>query len=443
MSLSKRIVVFTRFPVAGKAKTRLIPTLGAEGAAELQRDMSGRALLTARVAATQCGADVKVQYTGGSPRQMEGWLGRGTPYAPPTSSDLGASMLAGFEDAAAEGCDAILTIGSDCPELTADMLEGAFDALAYNDLVIGPAADGGYYLIGMRCPHPALFKDITWGEHEVLKDTLKAAADAHLSLHLLAELSDVDQAADLPAWQRTRVPEPTASSPVRLSVIIPALNEASSIEATLQAAKGQAHEIIVVDGGSQDDTVARARAAGATTVLERRGTRGQLLNIGALHASGEVLLFLHADTCLPEHYAKPIQDALLRRHVSAGAFAFAVAHPAARFRILETFTNLRSRLLRLPYGDQGLFMSRARFHRLGGFADLPIMEDFELVRRLRRHGKVVTLGISALTSDRRWRKLGLLKTLCTNQRVIIHYYLRRPPNDWVKLYDRAKGVQAP
>ncbi|MDA1096374.1 MAG: TIGR04282 family arsenosugar biosynthesis glycosyltransferase, partial [Chloroflexi bacterium] len=257
MSLQNRIVVFSRFPIAGKAKTRLIRAMGAEAAAVLQRDMSGRTILIARVAGLLCKADLVVQFTGARPRNMERWLGRGIPYITASSSDLGTSMLSGFIAAAAAGSPKTLTIGSDCPELDANILGAAFGALDTHDIVIGPASDGGYYLIGMRVPHPALFQGMQWGGINVLRDTLKAASGAALKVHLLPELSDVDLESDLPTWNRVCVPPPRKNGPPRVSVIIPTLNEAEYIEDTLRSLRKGAHEIIVVDGHRQDDTITR------------------------------------------------------------------------------------------------------------------------------------------------------------------------------------------
>jgi rSAM/selenodomain-associated transferase 2/rSAM/selenodomain-associated transferase 1 len=433
-----RINVFSRFPRAGKAKTRLIPSMGAEAAAQLQRDMSGRTLLCARVAALQHAADLVVHYNGGSETDMQHWLGRGTRYETVTSADLGESMLASFRLAATEGCQQTLTIGSDCPSMSPNILSDAFAALEENDVVLGPASDGGYVLIGMKTPHPALFDGPAWGESTVLAQTREIAAGLGLRVHELPEQDDVDEEADLENWYALRAPQDKLDLK-QITVIIPTRNEADRIEERVAALSSVAHEVIVVDGCSDDDTAAVARAAGAHVICAA-GSRAQLLNAGAWAASGDVLLFLHADTDVPSTFPGDIADVLLKPRTIAGAFRFAIADSAPKYRLVTSVTNLRARLLQLPYGDQGLFLTRSQFHELGGFADMPIMEDYELVLRLRKHGSVTLANAAASTSARRWKTLGLLRTMAINQRMLWHFHRGVPPAQLASLYARDEGI---
>lgn len=433
-----RITVFTRYPVAGQTKTRLIPAIGAEAAADLQRDMSGRTMLVARVAALQNDAALCVIYKGGCAADMESWLGRGADYRPPGPGDLGAAMLAGFESAQRDGVECAITIGSDCPGISPAIIQQAFEALKTHDVVLGPTDDGGYYLIGMKTPHAELFRGINWGSDGVLNDTRRAIQRQGLIHHELDMLSDVDFEPDLAHWEAART-APPVNGRTRLSIVIPALNESALIARAVDRVLGCAHEVIVVDGKSSDDTATEARRAGAQ-VVSAAGTRGSLLNLGAWHATGDVLLFLHADTLLPDDFVESVYATVLRGEVAGGAFSFAIEHPALKYRMVEILTNLRSRALRLPYGDQGLFMSRATFHRLGGFSELPIMEDFELVTRLRRRGQVVTLPQTARTSARRWQSLGLVRTALINQRMLWNYHQRCDPDTLRRLYRREQGV---
>jgi len=206
-----------------------------------------------------------------------------------------------------------------------------------------------------------------------------------------------------------------------LSIIIPALNEARHIGAALDSAgKGAGVETIVVDGGSRDATAVVAASRGATVIACRPG-RGRQMNAGAAVAGGRILLFLHADTRLPAGYAGFVRRALASRRVAAGAFSLKIDVQRPALRFIEKVANFRSRILKMPYGDQGIFVEKRLFRRLGGFADMPIMEDFDLVRRLRRMGDIVTLPQVALTSARRWEHLGALKTWLINQAVVCAY----------------------
>jgi len=217
-------------------------------------------------------------------------------------------------------------------------------------------------------------------------------------------------------------------------VVIPALNEAEHITATLASAlAGRPREILVVDGGSIDDTIQRAGESGATVVTSLPG-RARQMNAGAAQATGNVLVFLHADSLLPGDWLEVVSDTLRYTEVAGGAFGFRVAPNFPGSRILEWTTNLRSRWLQKPYGDQALFMKRSSFEELGGFADLPIMEDYEFIGRLKKQGRIVTTTANVLTSARRWRRLGLFQTMLINTLVIAGYHLGISPTSLARHY---------
>jgi rSAM/selenodomain-associated transferase 2 len=225
-----------------------------------------------------------------------------------------------------------------------------------------------------------------------------------------------------------------------ISVIVPALNEASGIGACLASANQADHpvEIIVVDGGSGDGTADLARNAGVRVVEAARGRAAQQ-NAGARLASGEVLLFLHADTRLPVDWAEAMTDALARPGVAGGAFRFGLDAPGAGLRFIEAMANLRSVVLQMPFGDQALFLNRERFFKLGGFPEMPIMEDFAFVQKLRRTGRVVTLRARALTSPRRWQRLGVLRVTVLNKVMIWGYKAGVPPERLARWYKIRTG----
>jgi rSAM/selenodomain-associated transferase 2 len=160
------------------------------------------------------------------------------------------------------------------------------------------------------------------------------------------------------------------------------------------------------------------------------------MNAGAARAEGGALLFLHADTRLPPEWSRVVAETLRRPGVAAGAFRFRLAGDFVGKSLIEWGTGLRSRYLQKPYGDQALFLSRAMFEELGGFANLPIMEDYELVSRLRRRGRIVTAHEAILTSARRWQRLGVFRATFINQLVLAGYHLRVHPETLAKLYRR-------
>jgi uncharacterized protein len=429
---SERLILFTRYPMPGQAKTRLIPVLGEQGAAALQRRLTLRAIRLAESVKATCGAEFEICFDGADAPVMQGWLGDRFKFCPQGQGDLGQRMASAFEESFHGGSDATVLIGADCPELTAEIVGDAFDALRKAPVVFGPALDGGYYLVGLRRLVRDLFRGPSWGREKVLADSLQILKKAGLEAALLKPLADIDRPEDLAIW--TRIVAAEEADLRKISVIIPALNEAPSIARTIQsAAVGNPLEIIVVDGGSSDETVQRAVEAGATVVSSGAG-RGRQMNAGASRATGSVLLFLHADTLLPRNYLSMTGHCLADPKVSAGAFRFTTAERFAGRSLVQWATNLRSRWLQMPYGDQALFLRRATFEELGGFVDLPILEDYELVRRLRHRGKVKTLSEPAVTSGRRWRRLGALRTTWINQRVTMGYRLGVPIEKLAKLY---------
>lgn len=212
-----------------------------------------------------------------------------------------------------------------------------------------------------------------------------------------------------------------------ISVIIPTLDEEARIGACLARLSGEdVLETILADGGSRDRTVPIAREAGVRVATTSPG-RGTQLNHGARTATGEILLFLHADTILPPGFPTLVREALARPGIVAGAFSFALDATNAGLTVVAAMTNIRARLLQLPYGDQGIFVRKKLFDEMGGFADIPAMEDFELLRRLRRRGKILILPQAAITSARRWQCHGILRTFLVNQGMVLGFYLKRSP----------------
>ena len=212
-----------------------------------------------------------------------------------------------------------------------------------------------------------------------------------------------------------------------ISVVIPALNEAKSIGPAVASTRNhEGIECIVVDGGSQDNTPRVAQSSGAT-VLHSPPGRARQMNAGAEAARGEFLVFLHADTRLPGDFAHHVRRILTTPGKVAGAFELKIDGSGLRLRIIERLANWRSRYLEMPYGDQAIFLRIKLFHQFGGFPELPIMEDFQLVRQLRRQGQIVIAPAAALTSPRRWQEVGSWQVTLINQAVILGFLLGVDP----------------
>jgi rSAM/selenodomain-associated transferase 2 len=222
----------------------------------------------------------------------------------------------------------------------------------------------------------------------------------------------------------------------RLSIIVPSLDEAGFIGDTLarlQAARGRGHEVIVVDGGSVDGTP--ARCDGLVDLLLRAGSnRAAQMNAGALQARGDTLLFLHADTLAPEDVDRLVAAAL--DHACGwGRFDVQLSGPQPLLRLVERLMNLRSRLSGIATGDQGLFVTREWFEAVGGFPDLPLMEDIVLSKRLKRRARPHCLRARLLTSSRRWETHGIARTVMKMWWLRAAFCLGVPASRLARQYD--------
>lgn len=195
------LIIFTRYPEPGNTKTRLIPVLGAEGAATLQRQMTEHKLVEVNQLLTFYPLSVEVHFAGGNEQLMQEWLGSSLVYRRQSEGDIGDRMASAFQLSFAAGMTAGVLIGSDCPDLNAPLMAEAFQLLRQHDLVLGPALDGGYYLIGLRRLIPELFTGIPWSTAEVLQQTITIAKRLGLAVAKLPLLSDVDRPEDLSVWK--------------------------------------------------------------------------------------------------------------------------------------------------------------------------------------------------------------------------------------------------
>jgi len=221
---------------------------------------------------------------------------------------------------------------------------------------------------------------------------------------------------------------------VRLSIIVPALDEAPQIVAALEALaplRASGHEVIVVDGGSADGTAALA-AGLADRVLQAPRGRARQMNAGAAIASGDALVFLHADTRLPADAAPLVLAALARR--GWGRFDVRIEGSSPLLAIVAFCMNWRSRLSGIATGDQAMFVRREVFAAAGGFSDIPLMEDVALSARLNRISPPACLPQRAVTSGRRWERRGVLRTIVLMWRLRLAYFLGARPEDLARRY---------
>ena len=184
----ERVILFTRYPIPGKTKTRLIPALGPEGSCDLHRHTgSSPAPVCLSPYTASAGVSLEIRFEGGTCSVMEQWLGVGLSYVPQGEGDLGLRLERAFDEAFNQGDERVVLIGSDCPALTGRIVDEALAGLNEKDLVLGPAQDGGYYLIGLRQPAPGLFQTMPWGTDQVLTETRQAAERLGLKILLFGK----------------------------------------------------------------------------------------------------------------------------------------------------------------------------------------------------------------------------------------------------------------
>ena len=216
---------------------------------------------------------------------------------------------------------------------------------------------------------------------------------------------------------------------------MPVLNEAKELRSSLENLHlSEDEELIVVDGGSSDDTMTIA-AEFTDNVFSTKTGRASVMNHGAERAAGDLLLFLHADCILPENGFEIIRETLNDRTIAAGGFRLSINSPGLRFRVIETAANLRSSIAGLLYGDQGIFMKKEIFNKVGGYADIPLMEDIEISGKLKKLGKLALASPPIKASPRRWLNEGALRTTFRDWYIAFSYsFLKTPPEKLIKYY---------
>ena len=228
----------------------------------------------------------------------------------------------------------------------------------------------------------------------------------------------------------------------RISVIIPVLHEASGINGIIGHIHDQGfcedYEVIVVDGDTEGGTINVIKHKGVKSIISAKG-RARQMNAGAAIAGGDILLFLHADTRLPHNALQEISSVMEQGQYAAGAFDLGIDSSSLAIKIITHIASRRSRLTRIPYGEQAIFIRRDYFHKIGCYKDMPLMEDVELMQRIKKMGdSICILPERVSTSARRWEQEGVL--YCSSRNIIISslYYMGVSPDKLVRYYRRRK-----
>ena len=412
---SNALIIFTREPLAGKTKTRMMPYLSPEQCAELHRCM----LRDIAAEAKQVDADVIVAYTGDDPvflSKVFGKAGRlhcGAIYIRQRGSDIGEKMENAVSDVLGMGYQKAVLIGTDIPEIEAESIDAAFTLLDVYDVVLGPTEDGGYYLTGMKSAYHEAFDVKQYGTGTVYEETVRSLEEAGLSTVKADIYADIDIPEDAAGYRRRMREDPHLRHShtgrflrdnMKISVIIPVYNESKEIGRMLDQLNSYQDrcEIIFVDGESTDGTAESIENAGFTVLHSEKG-RARQMNRGAFDSSGDVLFFLHCDSILPDDFDREIKKVMAKNEWGC----FGVKFPSRNFFMLtnRVISNHRAFRRQLPFGDQGIFIDRDLFFETGMFPEIPVMEDYEFSRRLRRYG--FRPGMTAkriISSPRRYGK---------------------------------------
>jgi len=221
-------------------------------------------------------------------------------------------------------------------------------------------------------------------------------------------------------------------------VVVPLLNEAMALPQLLQDLRQcDADELVLVDGGSGDTSQEILQQSGLRWLSSKRG-RGAQMNAGARMIKSEIILFLHADTAISSSHIKALRELAAKPDHMGGRFDVRLSGTHPLLRVIEWFINLRSRLSRISTGDQAMFVRRDAFKAMGGFAELPLMEDIEFSYRLKRQGKVVCLRQKVCTSSRRWERHGIMRTMFLMWRLRLFYWLGMPAERLARMYREAR-----
>ena len=407
--MRRAIIVFTRVPVAGQTKTRLMPYFSPQECAGLHtcflKAIAGQRQKTQ--------ADFYICYTPDDKGAvLKNIFGDDKIYFPQMGESLGERMYMAIQRVLAKDYGSCVLIGTDVPEIKQADLDYAFRLLDVHDIVLGPTQDGGYYLVGMKKSVREVFEKQTYSHASVLENTAKAAFEAGYTVGFARTLHDIDEKEDISKFRnRMRKTLELQKSETgryllkkqKISVIVPIYNEESTIKSLQKQLIPLLDkcEILFVDGGSKDRTLSMIDSR--FRVLHSEKGRANQMNLGAKESSGDILFFLHSDSELPKHPLAEIRY-VMKDHL-AGCFGIAFHSKHFFMWTCRVISNHRIKDRKVMFGDQGIFIDRELFFEAGMFPNLPIMEDYQFSLTLKEMG--VKLGIAKhriYTSDRRFPK---------------------------------------
>ena len=437
------LVVFMRYPEPGLVKSRLAAAVGREEACRIYQKLVRCTLgVAADFQAQMPDVHVWIYFT---PEDKKHLLEQSYPgpwrFAPQRGTHLGERMGHSVQEMLHRGYRHVLIVGTDLADLRPGDFEEAFTALERGYAVLGPATDGGFYFIGLDRPCPSAFSPETWGTSEVFARTGQLLRSEGLAVRILGMKRDIDRPEDIREMEKNPIFR------ARLSVIIPTLRPIEELRQRLliplQYRLWPDDEIIVVrglDSGRQEE--ARELCPGVFVIGSPVG-RGIQLNAGARMARGDVFLFLHDDCMPPPNAFHAARRIVLMPNKSLGCFQLSFSPTSRTMDLIARWANIRTRLFKLPYGDQGLFCRRQIFDSLGGFKKAYLMEDVDFVQRSRKLGGLLIRADKILASPHRYLNRGILRASMLNHTIMLLHHLGVDDRKLHSLYYGTKNVKTP
>jgi uncharacterized protein len=426
MTLIKRaLLIFMRYPEPGCVKSRLAAATGPGPAARIYEKLLRRTLgIAADFKRKSPLVEIFVVLTPPE-RQVEIQDSYPGPWGffCQQGGHLGERMGESIQQVMDRGFSQVLLVGTDLADLQPADFDEAFQALDEGCSALGPAADGGFYLIGLDRPCPSAFQSEVWSTGAVFARTERLLVHAGLRVKRLRERRDIDSPEDL------EILEEKPEFRTNLSVIIPTLGSIEQLEPVLQKLHKQIwpdDEIIVVQAEGGEQPVGPHEplpiAPRVLAVASPRG-RGLQLNRGADAAKGGLLFFLHDDSMPPLNFAYSVRKLCRLPEAALGCFRLAFSPSTPALDWIARWANRRTRLFGLPYGDQGLFCRRELYDHVGGFKKPYLMEDVDFVRNCLRRGRLLMLPESISTSPEKYLRHGILRASLRNHITMLLYRL--------------------
>lgn len=425
-ALRKALALFARIPRPGSVKTRLAKAVGPQEATAIYTRLLRRTLgIAAEFKHRFPRVEVFVFFAAEPPDDPEParlFPGPWEFLPQEEGPHLGRRMGEAMDRLMDRGFKEVVLVGTDLADLEVRDLGEAFESLADGSAVLGPALDGGFYLIGLSRPCPAVFDPPEWGTEDVCRRTEGLLGAAGFAVRRLTTRRDVDRPEDLP-YLTCR---PDLQS--HLSVVIPTLKPASALQPLLESlAIGiwPGDEIVVVsptDGQSSSFPSEPFQVWEKTRCISAPRGRGLQLHAGATAARGDLLFFLHDDCRPPPNFAHFVRKIASRIEYSLGCFQLAFDPSSQALDCIAQWANLRTRWLKLPYGDQGLFCRRETYLKAGGFRLPYLMEDVDFVRRCGRLGKLLIVPETIVTAPDRYLRKGVLRAALQNHLTMLLFH---------------------